>query len=181
MAERDKHWSADVPNGYSSPRLLYSVSTRTLIVELHSVGDEFLPARLFARRDDAALYTLVGNPPDDVSYESCVMSEDKPVIAFNALKWDRVRRSGNWSAVYVFNLQSQDFRDCVDRGSLPVPEPYVSGWVSRLVHLSKNATELYLCAGFKKPEQGRVDYWLSRLDLTTTKLCLITPLKDSFF
>jgi hypothetical protein len=98
--------SLGLPAGYTSHKLLYNSAAETLILELRRAGAMHpLPTRLFVRHRDAEAYEQIGNPAEDVSYESPVTCEKHPIVAFNSLKWDKVRRGGDWDGVLF--LQSQ--------------------------------------------------------------------------
>jgi hypothetical protein len=175
-------WSAPgIPPGYGSPILLYNPASETVIVQLHSVGSEFLPTRLFIRHKDDASYKPIGPPDDDVSFESAVTCDDQPLVAFNSMKWDKSGRAGNWSALYTFNIKTQEMRACASINKLVLPEHYLSGWISKVIHLSGNGQSVYVSAGLKRPDQAQVEHVLARLELANAILHPLSQLKDTFF
>src|ERR1700741_623819 len=72
--------SPGVPAGYISQKLLYNPASETVIAELRAPGGaNVLPTRLFIRRKDAEAYEQIGNPPEELSYESFVTCDKQPV------------------------------------------------------------------------------------------------------
>jgi hypothetical protein len=74
--------SPGIPAGYAGPRLLYNPASKTVILELHGAVKEFLPKRLFVRHKDSEANEQIGNPAEDVSYES-------PVTCDKGKNWKR--------------------------------------------------------------------------------------------
>lgn len=175
--------STGIPADYASPTLLYNPASKTLILELHGARKEFLPTRLFMRHKDSEGYEQIGNPTEDVSYESPVTCDKQPIVVFNSLKWDKERHGGNWAGVCCFNLNTKQLTVCVCKETLAVPGPHLRAWVSALVFLSDDGQKLYVNVGIEKPSRssGIVNYYLASLDLRDNKLELVSPLKDAFF
>src|SRR3972149_1135496 len=95
-----------IPAGYGPKTILYNPPSRRVVVELRSVGDEYLPNRLYMRHEDDAEYHQIGFPEAEISYESPVVLLTQPTLFFNA---NRIVRSdnhvgGNWEAVHSFDL-----------------------------------------------------------------------------
>jgi hypothetical protein len=175
--------SPGIPAGYAGPRLLYNPASKTVILELHGAGKEFLPARLFMRHKDSEAYEQIGNPAEDVSYESPVTCDRQPIVVFNSLKWDRKSHGGDWAGVCCFNLNTKELTVCTCKETLAVSEPHTRAWVSSLVFLSDDGQNLYANVGIEKPSRSGkfVNYYLASLDLSDNSLELVSPLKDVFF
>jgi ATP-dependent Clp protease ATP-binding subunit ClpC len=78
--------SPGVPGGYTSHRLLFNPACEALIVELRRTGAaDVLPTRIFMRPKNANAYEPIGNPTEDLWYESAVTWESKPIVMFNAV------------------------------------------------------------------------------------------------
>jgi hypothetical protein len=174
--------SPGIPAGYAWPRLLYNPASETLILELHGVGDEFLPTRLFLRHKASEAYEQIGNPGEDVSYESPVTCEKQPIVVFNSFQMQKRgdHWAGDWAAVCAFNLQKKELSVCIAKETLALPEPYTEGWVSELVSLSDDGHTLHLKVGIKETPQS-MSYYLARTELGGKGIELISPLRDSFF
>jgi Clp amino terminal domain, pathogenicity island component len=113
--------SAGLPAGYTSHKLLYNIAAETLILELRRPGSAaLLPARLFVRHKDAEAYEQIGNPAEDVFYESPVTCDRHPVVVFNSTRWDRVRKGGDWDGVYSFNLNTKELVLCISTGKTAI-------------------------------------------------------------
>lgn len=181
MEKGEGHWSATgIPEGYGSPKLLYNPSSETVVVELSSTGPEFRPTRLFARHRTSESYEAIGDPDDDISFESAVTCDSLPLIAFNAVKWDRSRMAGNWLALYLFNLLTKEIKLCIASTALVAPEPYTNAWISKLVHLTGDGQNLYVTAGMKRPSQGRVEHILARFGIADHGLHPLSKLRNTF-
>ena len=175
--------SPGIPVDYAWPRLLYNPASKTLILELHGAGKGFLPTRLFMRHKDSEGYEQIGNPTEDVSYESPVTCDQQPIIVFNSLKWDKEHHGGDWAGVCRFNLNTKELTVCACKETLAVSESHTRAWVSALVFLSDDGQKLYVNLGIERPSgnSGIVNYYLASLHLTTKRVELIAPLKDVFF
>jgi hypothetical protein len=175
--------SPGIPAGYAWPRLLYNPASKTLIFELHGAGKEFLPTRLFLRHKDSEVYEQIGNPAEDVSYESPVTCDKQPIVVFNSLKWDRKRHGGDWAGVCCFDLTTRELTVCVCKETLVVSEPHTRAWVSALIFLSDDGQKLYVNIGIENRSRSGsfVNYYLASLDLADNKLELVSPLRDVFF
>ena len=80
--------------------------------------------------------------------------------------------SGDWEGLYSFDLRERTHLKIADKDSLRFPSPYVEGWVTSLVDVSADASELYLTVGMNATRYvGRIsngqppigtdgfDYW----------------------
>jgi hypothetical protein len=175
--------SPGIPAGYAWPRLLYNPASKTLILEMHGAGKEFLPTRLFMRHKDSEAYQQIGNPAEDVAYESPVTCDKKPIVVFNSLKWDKERNGGDWAGVCCFNLNTKELTVCACKETLVVSEQHTRAWVSALVFLSDDGQNLYLNIGIEKPSRSGsvVNYHLARLNMADKTLELVSPLRDTFY
>ena len=173
--------SLGIPRGYRWKNLLYNPASERIIVEMARTDTGHLPmSRLFTRHKDGEAYELVGDPADDMSYESPVTCERHPIIVFSSTKWEG--GGGNHDDVYMFNLLTKELKVCVPKDTLNIPEPHLRSWVSTLVSLSDDARTLYLKVGIQTVSVGGiVDYHLASLDLVNQKLQLLSRLKDIRF
>jgi hypothetical protein len=173
--------SPGIPRGYRWKNLLYNPASERIIVEMARTDTGHLPmSRLFTRHKDAEAYELVGDPADDVSFESPVTCERQPIVIFSSTRWEG--GGGDHDGVYMFNLLSKELKICVAKDTLNIPGPHVRSWVSTLVSLSDDARTLYLKVGIQAVSGGGiVDYHLASLDLVNQKLQLLSRLKDIRF
>jgi hypothetical protein len=162
--------------------LLYNPASDTVIVELRS-RPHLLQSRLFMRRKGADAYEQIGNPPEELSYESPVTYDNQPVVVFNCLSWDKAKTGGDWSGVYSFNLNTKELAVRISPQTLKFSEPHGRMWILELVSLSEDAQKLYVNVGIEKVGSGGmvVDYYLARVDLADQQLELVCPLKDIRF
>jgi hypothetical protein len=176
-----------IPGGFGPHRLLYNPPSEMVIAELRSIGEEFLPNQLYIRKKDSPKYEPVQGSDPMISSESAVSPLDRPLLFYLSNKLTKRDRgfSGDWEGLYSFDLQKRTHLKIADNASLQLPSPYVKGWVTNLVNVSADASELYLALGMMSPDTSpgfhAVDYQLARMDLPTGKLHLISHLKGSFF
>jgi len=177
--------SPGIPVGSSWQQLLYNPASETIIVEMKSVADRPLPplGRLFMRPRHADAYEQIGNPADDVSYQTPVTCEREPIVVFNTIKWDKVKGGGNPGGVYAFNLRTKDLSVCFSEDELTIPDPHLRSWVQALISLSEDGRTLHANIGIEKavPNGAVVHYHLARLGLADKKLELLCHLKDIRF
>ena len=177
--------SPGIPVGSSWPQLLYNPATQTIIVEMRSVADRPLPplGRLFMRSRHGDAYEQIGNPANDVSYQTPVTCETQPIVVFNTIKWDKVKGGGTPDGVYAFNLRTRDLSVCVGKSELTIPDPHLRLWIQTLISLSDDGKTLHANVGIEKavPNGAVVYYHLARLGLPEKKLELLCHLKDVRF
>ncbi len=176
--------SAGLPAGYTSHRLLYNIAAETLILELRRPGSEhLLPTRLFMRHKDAEAYEQIGSPAEDVSYESPVTCDGRPLVVFNSIKWDKVRNGGDWDGVYSFNLKTKELVLCISPEKLQFSEPHGRLSIVELVSLSEDARTVYANIGIEKAVSGGgvVHYHLAKVDLADQEVRLLSRLMDTRF
>jgi len=175
--------SPGLPAGYTSHRLLYNCAAETLILELRRAGAMHLPTRLFVRHKDAAAYERIGNPAEDVSYESPVTCDRHPLVVFNSTKWDKGRTGGDWDGVYSFNLNTRELAPCISLEKLRLAEPHRRLWIVELVSLSEDACTVYGNIGVERVASGGsvIHYYLARVDLADQEVTLLSRLMDIRF
>lgn len=177
--------SPGIPVVSSWYQLLYNPASETVIVEMKAVADRPLPplGRLFMRSRHADAYEQIGNPADDVSYQTPVTCETRPIVVFNSVKWDKVKGGGNPDGVYAFNLRTKDLSVCVGKSELAIPDPHLRLWIQALISLSGDGQTLHANIGIEKevPNGAVVQYHLAKLDLADKKLELLCDLKDVRF
>ena len=173
--------SPGLPSGYTSHRLLYNHASETLILELRASSAFILPTRLFTRHKDKEAYEQIGSPAVDVSYESPVTCESRPVVVFNSLK--RGKTGGDWEGVYQFNLNTREFVVCLSREKLRLSEAHERLWILELVSLSEDARTLFVNIGVEKVVSGSgiVHYYLAKVDLPDQQVTLLSQLLDTRF
>jgi hypothetical protein len=73
--------------------------------------------------------------------------------------------------MYSYDLQKRTHRTIADKVSLRFPSPYVEGWVTSLVDVTADASQLYLTVGMMRPNTSAgfrmVNHLLARMDLAT--------------
>lgn len=177
-----------IPEGFGPYRLLYNPPSETVIIELRSIGEQFFPNQLYTRQKDALKYEPVKGLEPMVSSESPVTSLGRPLLFYlsNTLtKREDEGFNGDWEGLYSYDLQKRTHHKIVDKVSLRFPSPYVEGWVTSLVEVSADATELYLTVGMMPPDTSvgfrMVNHQLARMRLPTGDIQLISQLKGNFF
>jgi hypothetical protein len=173
--------SPGLPSGYVSRRLLYNMSTETLILELRASSAFRLPTRLFTRHKDKEAYQQIGSPAEDVSYESPVTCDSLPVVMFNSMKW--AETGGNWDGVYSFNLNTKELEVCVSPQNLRLSEAHGRLWITELVSLLEDARTLYINIGVEKIVSGGriIHYYFAKVDLPDQEVTLLSRLLDIRF
>jgi hypothetical protein len=176
-----------IPEGFGPYRLLYNPPSETVIAELRSIGEQFSPNQLYIRRKDSPKYEPIKGPEQRVSSESAVTSLGRPLLFYlsNSLTKKDKGFNGDWEGLYSFDLQKRKHLKIVDKDSLRFPSPYVEGWVTSLVDVSADASELYLTVGMMRPDTSAgfrmVNHQLARMDLPTGNIHLVSHLKGTFF
>jgi len=141
MRRRD----AGIPDGYAASKLLYNPCAEFLIVELRATAKSLHPRRIFARHREDERYLQIGNPGEDISYESPVTCEAQPLIAFNSKKF-RKSDGGDytgtdWEGMYIFDLRSHELSCCVSQADFVAPPPYDErGWIREILGLSNDGS-----------------------------------------
>ena len=174
--------SPGIPAGYTSHKLLFNSVAQTLILELRrrATSIHLLPSRLFFRHKNAETYEQIGNPSEEISYESPVTCSSLPIVIFNSLRWDKGPRGGKWDGIYSFNLNTKELAISVSGEKLRFSEPHRRMWISELISISEDARTLYVNVGIEKEVTGgaAVDYFLATIGLPDQQLELLSPLKD---
>jgi Clp amino terminal domain, pathogenicity island component len=176
--------SPGIPTGYTSHKLLYNPVSEMVIVELRRVGGEhLLLTRLFLRHKEAESYQQIGNPDENLSYESPVTCDKQPLVVFNSIEWDKGRRAGNWAGVYSFNLNTKELALCFSKETITCSEPLNRFWIVELIFLSDDGQKLYMNVGVQKAASGGavVHYYLASVNLADKELELLSRLKDIHF
>lgn len=171
--------AAGVPEGYSRPRVLYNAASESVILEVQNADKKSGPTRLLVRHKDAEVYEPIGSPEEEVSYESAITCETRPIVVFNSMHRTKTG-GGNWVGVNVFDLMNRSLTVCVSKQNLAVPAPYSGGWIAELLRLSDDACHVYVKAGLEmRHENGaKMDYYVARMDLKSGQLELVSHLKN---
>lgn len=176
-----------IPEGFGPHRLLYNPPSETVIVELRSIGEEFFPNQLYFRKKDSPKYEPIKGVEQMVSSESAVTSLERPLLFYLSNRLTKVaeRFEGDWDGLYSFDLQKRTHLKIGDKNSLRFPTPYVEGWITGLVDVSADASELYLTLGMMPPAAPDgfrfVDHQLALMDLPSGNIHLVSQLKGTFF
>jgi hypothetical protein len=176
-----------IPEGFGPHRLLYNPPSETVIAELRSIGEQFFPNQLYIRKKDSPKYEPIKSFEQMVSSESAVTSLERPLVFYlsNKLTEKDDSFSGDWEGLYSFDLQKRTHVKISDKASLRLPSPYVEGWISSLVDVSADASELYLAIGMMRPDTAAgfrmVNHQLARMNLLTGNIHLISQLKGTLF
>ncbi|MCU1297172.1 MAG: hypothetical protein JWO91_1450 [Acidobacteriaceae bacterium] len=171
--------AAGIPEGYSRPRVLYNPASESIVLEVKNAAKESRPTRLLMRHKDAEVYEPIGSPEEEVSYESAITCETRPIITFNSMHKTK-RGGGTWVGVNVFDLVNRSLTLCVSKQDFAVPAPYSGGWIAELLRLSDDACHVYVKAGLEmRHENGaKMDYYVARMDLKSGQLELVSHLKN---
>jgi hypothetical protein len=176
-----------IPEGYGPYRLLYNPPSENVIAELRSIGEHFFPNQTYIRKKDSLRYEPIKSSERMVSSESAVTSLARPFLFYLSNKLEKVDQNykGDWQGLYSFDLQSRRHLKIADKDSLRFPAPYVEGWITSLVDVSADATELYMTVGMMPPDTSEgfrmVNHQLARMDLTTGNIHPVSHLKGTFF
>jgi len=173
--------AAGIPEGYAWPRLFYNAASQIIVAELRRLGDESLPLRrLFMRHINSEVYEPIGNPAEDISYESIVTSEKQPLVAFNSMKY--ADGSADWAGVFMFDLAKRELSGCVSKANFLAPAPYAGGWIAELLSLADDGRHAYVRTGLEVRNEHGADmrYYIARLDLMSRELTTISRLKNPF-
>jgi ClpA/ClpB-like protein len=172
--------SPGLPAGYTSPRLLYHWAAETLILELRTTSRFFLPTRLFVRRKGTEAYEQIGNPAEDISYESPVICESHPVVVFNSLK--RGKGGADWDGIYSYHLDSKELKLCISPQTVRLSETHGRLWIAELISLSEDAQTLCVSIGVEKSVSGGImHYYLAKVELRDQEVSLLSRLLDTRF
>lgn len=176
-----------IPEGFGPYRLLYNPPSETVIAELRSIGAQFFPNQVYVRKKDSLKYEPIGGSDQMVSSESAVSSLERPLIFYLSNKLTKKDKgfSGDWEGLYSFDLQKQTRLKIADKDSLRLPSPFVEGWITNLVAVSADASELYLTLGMMGADVSAgfrmANYQLARMDLATGDIHFVSHLKGTFF
>jgi hypothetical protein len=176
-----------IPEGFGPHRLLYNPPSETVIAELRSIGEQFFPNQLYIRKKDSPKYEPIKDFEQMVSSESAVTSLARPLLFYLSNKLTKKDGvfSGDWEGLYSFDLQERTHLKIADKDSLRFPSPYAEGWVTSLVDVSADASELYFTVGMMSPTTmtgfQMVNHQLARMDLPTGNIHLVSHLKGTFF
>jgi hypothetical protein len=172
--------SPGVPAGYTSHRLLYNNPAETLILELRASSSFHLPTRLFVRHKDKEAYERVGEPAEDVSYESPVTCERLALVMFNSFKRSKI--GADWAGVYSYNLNSKEINLCISPEHLRFSEAHGRLWIRELVSLSEDAQTVRVNIAVEIDSVGSIiHYHLANVDLRDQHVSILSQLLDTRF
>jgi hypothetical protein len=179
--------AAGIPEGYSAPTLLYNAASETVILEVRAASEKVRPlTRLLMRAKGSDVYEPIGDPEEDISYQSPVTCEKLPILVFNALR--RTETRAHWAGVYIFDLAKRELNLCVSKENFAPPAPYTGGWIVQILGLSDDATHAFVRTGLERPPEQHgtetrvtLDYYVARLNLSNREIELVAPLNNIFF
>jgi hypothetical protein len=176
-----------IPEGFGPYRLLYNPPSETVIAELRSIGEQFFPNQTYIRKKDSPKYEPIKTSEQMVSSESVVTSLERPLLFYLSNKLTKRDQgfSGDWEGLYSFDLQERTHVRIVHKGSLRLPSPNIEGWITNLVDVSADASELYFTVGMMCSDTSAgfrmVNHQLARMDLPTGNIRFVSHLKGTFF
>jgi hypothetical protein len=176
-----------IPEGYGPHRLLYNPPSETVIVELRSIGEQFVPNQTFIRKKDSPKYEPIRLSDPMLSSEATVTALERPLLFYLSTKITKKDEifNGEWEGLYSFDLHERTHLRIADKNSLRLPAPYIEGWVNGLVDVSADASELYLIMGMIGPDTSSgfriVNHQLARMDLRSGNIHSVSHLKGAFF
>ena len=176
-----------IPEGYAYPQLLFNPPSQTLILQVRGQSSKvFRPTRLYIKHKDASKYELLGQPEEMTSYESPVTSLKQPLLAFSVNSWQERDGdvSGDWEEVQVIDIETRALKYSANKGTLTLPEGFNSWWISDLLGLADDGSQLHVTAGLchiEGAKQTRIHYVIAVLDLKAQRLDPISVLRGTFF
>ncbi len=173
-----------LPESCAFHSLLYNPLTNMLVAELGPLSSPLRVHRLFARQTDETVYREIGNPEDDISWVHPATSRVNPFLVFVSMQLQVGTDGavgGNWNALHRVNLKDFTIQDIAKRGELTLPKPYNEGWVSNIVGLWDDGSGIDAVLGLQRPEKGRMDYFLSKLDFAMKTVEPISKLAGVFY
>jgi hypothetical protein len=167
-----------LPDGTQVQQLIYCALTGHMVAHLEVQNASFQVGRLYAKRTTDVLYSsaVYAEPNETLEYPHlCPISGN---LYF--LSSIRDADGGGWiKGVFCKDLKNGRVRALVQ---------YLAGlekdsWVASLHGVSGDGRTLFCSAAFATDEQGgarRYDYFLSALDVSTSVLSPIAPLRATF-
>jgi hypothetical protein len=176
----------DEPLGAAAPpgaveRLLYNRPSDTLVVLMARTAP---PAhRLYFRRLPGKAYSSVGVGHELESQEDAHSCDSAPLLIFNEMRFREpvpppahvkavlrgkqpppVEWAADWLGIRRFNLETGEDLRVLDEGSLRVPPPYTSGWVSQILSVSADGSGAVCVVGLTPG--GEVTYFVYELSFS---------------
>lgn len=175
-----------IPAGYGRKQLLFCPAAETLVVQVESVGN-WRPERLLMRAITSERYTPVGSPADMVSQEDPVVSNSKPLLAYNGMlhKFDigpegEERHFGEWESLKVIDLIAGSEAATIDRQSIHFADGVTDGWISSILSFAGESDALHVVAAMSRDRRQTMEYHLSELHLQSGVLHSIANLPAIF-
>jgi hypothetical protein len=177
-----------IPPQYGFERLLYSPSAGTVVAQARWADRGFRPRLLFVRDVNEEHYTPVGMHEEMLDQGSPQVSLAKPWLAFITARFQigkdasgEERIGGNPEDVKVFDLSLRSDVLTIPMGNLVLPSDMTDGWISSLLSFSESADALYAVAALSRNRRTTMEYYLSRLELTSSRVEIIALLRTPFF
>ena len=169
--------SSGLTAGYTSHKLLYNNAAETLVLGLRASSRFLRPSRIFVRHKDKEAYEQIGNPAEEVSYESPVTCESLPLVMFNSSK------GADWEGVYSYNLSNNELKLCISPQNLRFSETHGRLWIPELVSLSQDAQTVCVNIAVEKIVSGGgiIHNYLAKVNLRDLQVSLLSRLVDARF
>ena len=173
-----------MPERIAFKSLLYNRPTGTLIAEIYEHSSEVFARRLYGRRRDERAYRQIGSPSDDISFVNPVTSDTLALLVFSSSRCKKHKDgfvAGEWEALHRVDLNNWSVDEVASKKNVVLPQPYSRGWISNVLGIWSDGLGIDVVFGLEKPEKGRVDYFLSKLEFATRAVVPITKLESTFF
>ncbi|MFN0050826.1 MAG: hypothetical protein ACKV0T_01460 [Planctomycetales bacterium] len=162
--------------------LAYHEPTRTVIVHVESPFELPPRRRLFFRWATDTHYQPVATFPENISIDSFVVDTPRPALYFITFTWKarpgRKTASGNWDALYRFDLNKHRSERLTGRGDLRPPDGVDETWLNAILSVSNDGHSIFCNAALLT--QRCAEYWICELDLGNMRLRPVTRLDAVF-
>lgn len=172
---------AGIPPNHSFEQLLCNPPTGILVAQFCSMRTN-VHKRLFWRHKDSTLYQAIGNPAENVTQESVVVSLGKPILLFQTIALTEREDGtfgGNPAGIYLFDLEKLAVEEFLMPEEVWWPAPCRNGWVADLQSISEDGATVLLTVGLQGPAPS--GYFLAWMDMATKQIELVSHLENTFF
>lgn len=189
MSERPSFPEVGLPAEHRVVRLGYHESARTVVAQLRPAATAAPTERLFFRRDTDTRYQPIEPLTQGASVTSYVLDPRRPVLYFLAYVYRPHTDggwSGDWDALYSFDLGQHRCERLIGSDDLPAPSECSRAWLCDFLSVGADGRSMFCTAGVERPSTialktgpvngSRADYWVARLDLETRELTAVSEL-----
>lgn len=179
-------WPEIIEDNSSFRGLIYNASANSLIASF--MREDFngnLSEELYFRKLENSTYRKI-QIENCHSLRNCMSCANSPLILFNA--WmtmqDNSHRGYDWRALISFDLNSGSKTEVLNQSNMPVLHGYQAGWVSSLVSLGTDGSDVVIVAALEKAMNSglsQVDYILCEYNIQKPSLTPIAKLPNVFF